>query len=396
MNNLFNGIEDVFVPKEKNNDLKIVPNKGKKLSKNQQTFNTLIKKIEFLNSDIEKSKLKLEKLVQEHSKRIPPIQKKYAERQIETAKAFGKSTESIKFSAKQKKAIQKVILWLCNEAFSLIEPDQKTKDFYDSWAEKSYDNEIKEQKSSTLESLANEFKFMYGIDIDFSDIDDSPEGFARLQERIQKTLGEQQQQHEPNPSSKRKKTKKQLEQEVKQKEEESVILKSIRSIYISLAKMLHPDTVTDEAEKLKKEELMKKVTVAYNEKDISILLKLEMEFVVSESNHLDDLADDKLKIYISSLKEQAKELEEERYMLYNHPRFMDIIDYAHLEERHANKRIQELVETYKTKIATSEFLINIIQENSSKKVIMDYVNEIKDVIEDEEDFNDFFGDFGMR
>ena len=51
---------------------------------------------------------------------------------------------------------------------------------------------------------------------------------------------------------------------------------------MSLAKMLHSDLETDETLKLEREELMKKVTAAYQDKDLNTLLKLEIEIIGSK------------------------------------------------------------------------------------------------------------------
>jgi hypothetical protein len=48
-----------------------------------------------------------------------------------------------------------------------------------------------------------------------------------------------------------------------------------RDIYRNLVKKLHPDREQDEKEKINKTELLKRITVAYTEKDIFILLKFK-------------------------------------------------------------------------------------------------------------------------
>ncbi len=111
----------------------------------------------------------------------------------------------------------------------------------------------------------------------------------------------------------RKKSKKQLDKEQQkillEQEKENLKNKSLKSIYIGLAKLLHPDRYLDEEEKLKNEELMKKVTVAYNNKDIFTLLKLEMEFIKKEEKTIENLPESTLIIYNEFLKEQIIEIE---------------------------------------------------------------------------------------
>src|SRR5690606_8850986 len=121
--------------------------------------------------------------------------------------------------------------------------------------------------------MSDELKQAYDIDLDLCDFEDSPEGFAKFQEKLREEMSKKEAQEANKSSSSHKKTKKQLEKEGIKKEEEILQLKSIRNIYISLVKVLHPDT-NSELENAQKEELMKRVTKAYSEKDLPTLLKL--------------------------------------------------------------------------------------------------------------------------
>ena len=83
--------------------------------------------------------------------------------------------------------------------------------------------------------------------------------------------------------------------------------------------MLHPDLEIDESLKFDREELMKKATAAYQEKDLHILLKLEIEIIHKQSKNLDHLMDEKLKFLNLALKEQVIELKEELTLLHCRP-----------------------------------------------------------------------------
>ena len=139
-----------------------------------------------------------------------------------------------------------------------------------------------------------------------------------------------------------------------------------------------------------KEELMKRVTLAYQEKDLPTLLKLEMEWVAAESHNLDKMSDDKLKLYISALLEQVAELEDERYSIRNHPRFQAIIDFSRFTEAVGVHQIMnQLSELKQQKIALESLLLTISSPNS-KKYIMDFVNQYVEDIEEDFDPWDFF------
>ncbi len=74
--------------------------------------------------------------------------------------------------------------------------------------------------------------------------------------------------------------------------------------------MLHPDLEPDEAKKLRKTELMKRVTTAYEAGELLTLPRLQLELQRIDQSHLENLAEDQLRYYNKLLKEHARELDE--------------------------------------------------------------------------------------
>lgn len=269
--NLFGG--DSQENKEKG--LKIVSKGEKPLSKNQKLFNSLTKKIETLENEIVTENEKLSKLLGMHAKAIVPLENKVAHSRIKLAMALAKATELNKFTKKQTESIGQTIIDLCDDAFIDIVPTPEEETFYDKWSEVPLKEEV-EQQEELKEEFADFMSQMFGMDVDTDDLDGSPESFARMQEKMRNQFEQAQSQKQ---SRNNQKTKKQQARENAQKEKEEIKNKSLRSIYIALVKILHPDTETDLVLKAEKEEIMKKVTVAYDQKDLTTLLKLEMEWV---------------------------------------------------------------------------------------------------------------------
>jgi hypothetical protein len=265
-----------------------------------------------------------------------------------------------------------VILDLCEESFADIEPDKKTEEFYDLWSETSYREEAQFRSDVMKREIAEHARAAFGVEIDPNEIDDTPEGFARFARRLQNDW-EEQGKTQTGSHSGRIRSKRQLEREEKKRQEEAQTLKSMRSIYLSLAKVLHPDIVTDPTEKNEKEELMKKVTAAYADRDLSTLLKLEMEWVRAEGRTLDTLPDDQLKLYIASLKEQVEVLEHERRVLYMNPRFNDLSEFARYPEFSAKQNIRETAQTYQRAIAALKDLMTVFAKSAPKKEIVSFV-----------------------
>jgi hypothetical protein len=86
---------------------------------------------------------------------------------------------------------------------------------------------------------------------------------------------------------------------------------ALRTVYRQLASALHPDREPDEAERLRKTALMSEVNAAYDCKNLSELLKLQLQIAQIDSAALSRMADDKLNAMCLLLKEQVQALEED-------------------------------------------------------------------------------------
>ena len=86
---------------------------------------------------------------------------------------------------------------------------------------------------------------------------------------------------------------------------------ALRTVYRQLASALHPDREPDEAERLRKTALMSQVNAAYDRKNLSELLKLQLQLAQIDSASLSRIADDKLNAMCLLLNEQAEALEED-------------------------------------------------------------------------------------
>ena len=86
---------------------------------------------------------------------------------------------------------------------------------------------------------------------------------------------------------------------------------ALRTVYRQLASALHPDREPDEAERLRKTALMSEVNAAYDRKNLSELLKLQLQIAQIDSAALSRMADDKLNTMCLLLKEQVEALEED-------------------------------------------------------------------------------------
>jgi hypothetical protein len=86
---------------------------------------------------------------------------------------------------------------------------------------------------------------------------------------------------------------------------------ALRTVYRQLASALHPDREPDEVERLRKTALMSEVNAAYDRKNLSELLKLQLHIAKIDSAALSRMADDKLNAMCLLLKEQVEALKED-------------------------------------------------------------------------------------
>jgi hypothetical protein len=355
-------------------DLKIAAGKKKKLTKNQQAFNRLTKRIEQLQQAIRKETTKLETILKAYNANIPYLQQEISKSRLTLAKTLAETANKIEYSKHQADNMRKVILTLCDEAFDYVEPDRETELFYNAWSGSSYREEVQAQHNAMKKAFAERAKDAFGMDIDPDSLGDTPEEFVRSARRMLDEFKRNENQQGERSFGKRRSQAHFVQEELRKKEEAHK-LKSMRSLYLSLAKALHPDTEMDSYEKKRKEELMKKVTAAYADKDLATLLKLEMQWVASGISALDTLPDEKLKLYIASLKEQVAALEEEHTSVFYNHRFTPISDCWHLTEQQAVREIQKLK---KDCTRLNEYLgdmTDVCSDPGRRKEIVEFVKE---------------------
>jgi hypothetical protein len=396
---LFENSEFPEKPKPKKTGLTIVKTKNKPLTKAQKKFNDLTKQIEKLHENIKLTTERFEAILQVYTAEMPEVSTALARTQAEFVKVLHDSTGTVSYGKRQRENLGRVILDLCDFVFTVLERDDETEKIFNAWSHISFEEEAEFQITAVKDSFAEEIKEIFGFDFDLSELENTPESIAEFQQKFSEEYSKKQAQ-ERQAFSGRKKTAKQIQQEELLKQQEELKLKSVRNIYLSLAKVLHPDMVTDAEEKLIKEDLMKKVTAAYKDNDLATLLRLEMEYVSSEHNDPSKLSDEKLELYISALKEQVAVLENELHAVRSHPRFIPIMDYVSINEKYAKELIYEDVRNDKARIRRYEKCIKTCLGKDKKQAIMSFVNDYVKELDEAEDYmssyEDFMNVFGHR
>ena len=312
-------------------DLIIGKKTKQKLNPKQRTFNRLIKKLEKLRVEKDKTTAELNEKLNYYGKHISPLELNIAALHKESAKIFHKFyREKKSFSESDNDILIGMMATQLNEfsKFGSEEPDDELKEIFELIEGESFDEAAESDFQAMKEDMSETFKEM-GFDIDLDDFN-SDLSEEEMMRKMFEMLGDAKDQAEAKAAAepKRKKTKKQIEKEEREKQIEEAKNKSIAGVYKSLAKVFHPDLERDAERRLEKEALMKQLTAAYKNNDLHTLLRLELEWLHKEESDLDKLSDEKLEIYNRALKEQTEELEAEIYITVQHPRYFPLQKYA--------------------------------------------------------------------
>ncbi len=363
--------------------LKIVARKKETLSKEQKQFNRLTKQIENLEKKIAEDKQKFESLLTMYHGEVDPLNIEIANGKMDIAFAVDEVAEKFKFTNRQLDDIGEIIVGTFDSAFRFVEPNEQQEMLYDKWSPRSYKDCIKDQFEQSKDMFSGMMRDMFGVDMDFDFGDFDPttaseEEAFKFTEKLKQEMEEKVNGHfeqETEQEKERPKSKRQMEKETAEKAKEAQELRSIRSVYITLAKVLHPDTESDDALRAEKEEVMKQVTKAYDEKDLSTLLKLEMEWVHRTAAHLNDLSADQLKTYIEALKKQVAELKEEQEMLRDNPRYAPIEEFMYSAENSAKRQINQLTDDLKVILGTVEEDLAAFKRRGAKSRVLELIEQ---------------------
>ena len=102
---------------------------------------------------------------------------------------------------------------------------------------------------------------------------------------------------------------KQLKQQEKREQAVKMAEQSLKTVYLKINAMIHPDREPDEAKKLEKTELLQKVNEAYAVQDLFYLLKLQLQLEINKVLSSKALSSEQVKFYQLSLEAQSQNLQ---------------------------------------------------------------------------------------
>lgn len=100
-----------------------------------------------------------------------------------------------------------------------------------------------------------------------------------------------------------------LKQQEKREQAAKMAAQSLKTVYLKITAMIHPDREPNEAKKLDKTELLQKVNEAYAEQDLFYLLKLQLQLETNKGLSSKALSSEQVKFYQLSLEAQSQSLQ---------------------------------------------------------------------------------------
>ncbi|QUY35971.1 coiled-coil domain-containing protein [Acinetobacter junii] len=102
---------------------------------------------------------------------------------------------------------------------------------------------------------------------------------------------------------------KQLRQQQKREQAEKLAAQSLKTVYLKIAAMIHPDREQDETKKTEKTELFQQASQAYEQQDLFYLLKLQLQLEQNKGVGTKELSAEQVKFYKLALDAQSQQLE---------------------------------------------------------------------------------------
>jgi len=267
------------------------------LNKRQKEFNQLSERIEQLDKVIPDLRNTYELLIERVQKEYNPIVMEYQEFRVELVKHLDRMYEKDLY----RKAYLTKLAYLISEiSFDLIVnyKFEELLPLFNKYSEVDLETALKELKRADSQlidtKLLAEENEITEEEI-FHELDPEEQERIKAELRAEKVKAHQEEAKQARQILQKQKT-----------------TKSVRKVYMDLVKAFHPDLETDEAEKLRKTEIMQRVTQTYQENNLLELLKLQIEFERIDQDHLENMGKEQLTYYNLVLKEQVEELEKEK------------------------------------------------------------------------------------
>ena len=100
-------------------------------------------------------------------------------------------------------------------------------------------------------------------------------------------------------------------QQEKREQAQKMAEQSLKTVYLKIASIIHPDREQDESKKIEKTEMLQQANTAYEQQDLFYLLKLQIQIEQNRGGTKKGLTADQIKFYKLALDTQSQKIQSE-------------------------------------------------------------------------------------
>ena len=268
------------------------PDRSRPLTAAQRRFNTLLKQIDALRTDLEQWRQFMDGHLGRVSSELLPAAAQLRERQSALAQLLDAHYDDPALGKRNRAAVSELLLGLLEQMLE-EEETPELRALYDRHAPRARADE-EAQGFELLRALAEDLP----VDLEAYTGPHNPEAFAEwLQESLQ----------EPPPRPRRERRARPAAEDP-ERSPEALDSQALRTMFRRLASKLHPDRASDAAEHERKTALMQELNTAYASGDLLRVLELQQRVDARAADGLAALDDVQLKPYLTTLQRQAQRL----------------------------------------------------------------------------------------
>ena len=165
---------------------------------------------------------------------------------------------------------------------------------------------------------------------------------------------------------------KQLKQQQKREQSAKMAEQSLKTVYLKITAMIHPDREPDEVKKLKKTELLQKVNEAYAAQDLFYLLKLQLQLEINKSLSSKALSSEQVKFYQLALEAQSQSLQGQLDEIFASFHLSSHINTKQLKMSDVYKVIDQDATELKQQLKWEKERLKHMKKVSGMKILMEH------------------------
>jgi hypothetical protein len=308
-------------------DLVPTPTSERPLTRAQETFRTLLAKVESLRESIDSEEQELDATLSFYVEHVVPRLARRTALQKELVRALAPYVNKTFFPRQEERAqfkelTRELLDEIATSERGLIDADLR--EIYNAVHGVGYAQDERKAIAAARTALAEMFAEA-GLEADFSELDcaaTEAEFMARAEALIARVRKMKEAETEAAHCAEHGHH---ATEDEHLRAEEEFRKRSTANIYKQLARVLHPDLERDTERQKKKVQLMQELTVAYRQNDLHTLLRLQMQWIENEGGDIQQLTEEKLGVYNEVLGGQVEGLEKRLRDLVFHPRYRPIV-----------------------------------------------------------------------